>query len=231
MIESYVIQRPDTAAIESSLVPIVREAEDLTVTDAASHAEALLIGKRAAAAKAQFEALLASSISAAHAAHRELTALRSKLTEPCERAMSIVGSKAIAWKRQAEAAARAKEERLRAEALAAEQARQLDDAIAAEESGDADSVDAILDETPTVPVVHVAPDVGHVAGASVRGTWKARVTDVEALIRHVAANPECVSFLVPAMPVLNAMARSQKSALRIPGVEAVREESVSFARR
>ena len=85
----------------------------------------------------------------------------------------------------------------------------------------ADDVISRVDATPIV-----VADVPKVPGVSVRGIWKAEVTDLLALILWSAAR-ENDSYLTADMPTLNAYARATKGAAPIGGVRFYEEASVA----
>lgn len=68
-----------------------------------------------------------------------------------------------------------------------------------------------------VPVATAAPKV---AGLSTRQNWKARLTDKMALIAFIAQHPEHQHLLDVNQSALNQLAKAQKDAMRLPGVEA-----------
>jgi DNA polymerase III gamma/tau subunit len=68
-----------------------------------------------------------------------------------------------------------------------------------------------------VPVATAAPKV---AGLSTRQNWKARLTDKMALIKFVAAHPEHQHLLDVNQSAINQLAKAQKDAMNLPGVEA-----------
>ena len=70
-------------------------------------------------------------------------------------------------------------------------------------------------------MIHVAPQVATVEGVSSMTRWSAEVTDLIELVKYVAAHPEWLSLLEPAMPNLNRLAVAQRQALSIPGVRAI----------
>lgn len=72
----------------------------------------------------------------------------------------------------------------------------------------------------------IEPEVPKVAGISTRITWSARVTDKRLLIAHVAAHPELLHLLDVNLPAAHAMARSLREQLRVPGLEAIENETV-----
>ena len=78
-----------------------------------------------------------------------------------------------------------------------------------------------------MPIVHVAPAVAKVEGVATTTRWRAEVTDLHALVRYVAEHKEWIGLIEAVMPALNSMARSQREALAIPGVVAVKETSLA----
>lgn len=121
---------------------------------------------------------------------------------------------------QAAFAAIEKADRERAEAeAAASQARMAQEAAQAE--ADANEMTALV--TTAAPVQASAK----VSGISTSKSWKARITDKEALIKHIAANPELLDWVEIKMTGINGMAKALKQNMQIPGVEAYPDISVS----
>lgn len=134
-------------------------------------------------------------------------------------------------------------------ALAAEQARQAEEvnkqtALAAqlmEAGGDSAAIAEALDKAEqsqemvaalgqTVEVVSAATaatNVPTVEGVTTADVWKARVTDLPALLRYIADHPDCLDWVEIKMTGLNDLAKAQRDALRIPGVEAFEEARIS----
>ncbi|MCA3230971.1 MAG: hypothetical protein INH06_01420, partial [Cupriavidus sp.] len=68
-----------------------------------------------------------------------------------------------------------------------------------------------------VPIATAAPKI---SGLSTRQNWKARCTDKMALIRFIAEHPEHQHLLDINQSALNQLAKAQKDAMKLPGVEA-----------
>ncbi len=75
------------------------------------------------------------------------------------------------------------------------------------------------------PVAVAAP--AKVVGISTREVWKAEVTDKEALIKYIAANPACLNLVDINTSAVNQMAKAMKGNLNIPGLRAYSEKSVA----
>jgi type IV secretory pathway TrbL component len=113
---------------------------------------------------------------------------------------------------------KAERERVEAEA-AASQARMAQEAAQAE--ADANEMTALV--TTAAPVQTSAK----VSGISTSKSWKARITDKEALVKHIAAHPELLDWVEIKMTGINGMAKALKQNMQIPGVEAYPDISVS----
>lgn len=113
-----------------------------------------------------------------------------------------------------------------AQALADEETRKQVAAQAA--SIEAHAMSASIEMTAAVTtaptVISMAPKV---SGISVAKTWKARITDKAALLAYIAAHPECLDWVEVKMAPLNGMAKALKNNMKIPGVEAFPEETMS----
>lgn len=172
-------------------------------------------------------------------AHRALTREKADAEAPLTEAERIVKDAMVAWDQE--------QERIRIEAQrrADEEARQRDEderlsrAAAMEREGNewgdqtlVQEAEALI-EAPPAPVVAapVAKATPVVKGITYRTTYSARVIDVMALVKFVAANPSHVALLTPNLTALNAQARSLKMGMRIPGVNVVETKDVAAGGR
>lgn len=161
--------------------------------------------------------------------------------------------KAEEARRAAEEVARKERERIEAEAREAQRVAQEEadriakEAAAAAAAGDAAKAEqlqaqaqetvaagaqlaqdiAMTAELVTAAPVPIASAAPKVSGLSTRKNWKARCTDKMALIRFVAAHPEHQHLLEVNQSALNQLAKAQKDAMRIEGVEAYPDEVMS----
>jgi hypothetical protein len=126
------------------------------------------------------------------------------------------------------------QERLRREAqaeldAAAERTRTqlIEQAETHDETGRHSRAETLRERADTVQAPTVAPAEVPRGAVHVRVTWKAEVTDLQALARAYAEGQRSVELILPNMPVLNELARTLKGDLTIPGVEAVAEEGVT----
>jgi len=73
--------------------------------------------------------------------------------------------------------------------------------------------------------VEIEPEIANVEGISTRTTYKVMVRDIVLLGEFAVKNPQWVDTILPNMPLLNSLARSQREAFNIPGCELVVEKS------
>lgn len=218
------IESPDGDGIKKEYTPLVERVSAIIVRDEPTHRLALEGMRELKSGEKKIRERLDPIIDSAHRAHKGLTKLRADLLGPIDSAYRVLDGRAQDYERAERAKAEARARELAEQARKAEEERQLLDAIAAEEAGDTTAANAILAERPTVPVVVVQPAVATLPGTSLRTQYRAEVTDLLSLVKYVAINREWVQLLEPAMPALNALARSQREALRIPGVRVIAEQ-------
>jgi hypothetical protein len=151
---------------------------------------------------------------------------------------------------RADAAARAERERLEAEARnrEAEAQRQRELAAVASAAGDheaaatataaADTQQLMAATVQQTAMVVSAPTVDmsapKVTGISTSKPWKAAITDKAALLRFIAdqaaENPEYLDWVDVKLQPLNQLAKAQKGAMRIPGVQPHQDIGMSARR-
>lgn len=242
---------PDVSAEDAQGKALLEQATALVVTDDASFAQAGTMLSNVVALRKRIEAHYKPVIDAAHKAHKATIAARDEHLTPLGPVESMLRSKVGAYQlaerkrveeeqrkayeaqRKAEAEARAAEERARQEAEAKRAAEAFDAACDGDEEKAKEVLAAPVKVEPVaVPRVVMAPvkPAAQVAGLSSREVWSAEVVDLDALLKFCGENPAIGRTLIqPNLSTLNALARAEKAALKIPGVRAV--SSVSTAVR
>lgn len=99
-------------------------------------------------------------------------------------------------------------------------------AEAAREDGAEEKAD-VLEETAAAVQAPPAAAPTKAAGVHTRTIWKAEVTNKRELIKAAATDAGLVPYLEVDLQKLNALARSLKGEMAIPGVRAVSEETVT----
>ena len=216
-----VIKTPDCAAVAAAAGPLVRQATALAVNDAPSYSAAVELLTEWRIRRRWIETeLLGPAIEHAHRAHKSLTTLRAKLTGPYEEAEQIVQRRALTWRQDEERRAAQQAREREAEQRRLEDERRLSEAQAAQDSGQPELADAIL-EAPAAPVViEAAPDVPAIPGVSRRrAPMRAELVDLRVLARWASDQPDPAPFVLANMPALSALARA--GAPMPPGTRAV----------
>ncbi len=129
-------------------------------------------------------------------------------------------------KERARIAAENEQRELAARALAAtqpEEEAKTTLAAAAEQNAASETVALVM----TPPAINLPPKI---AGISTKGTYKGRVIDKLALIRFIANNPQYENLVISNDPAINQIAKAQRGACQIDGIE-VYEDKVLAARR
>ena len=152
------------------------------------------------------------------AAKQEVLDQEKLVDKPLQEAESLLSPRIIAWNREQERIRQEEEARLREIARKEEEERQLQAAIAAEQSGNKEEAQAII-ETPVQATPVVVPKaVPKVAGMSIRENWKFRITNEKLIPRDYLKVDEVK---------IGQVVRAMKSACNIPGVEIYNEGTIS----
>ena len=179
-------------------------------------------------------------IQRAFQSHRALVDEKRQAEAPLTEAERVIKTALVSYDDEQERLRREAQARLEREAKAQQERDALERAAALEreghEFGDAAMVieaQQIIEEqlqAPPPPVAAVAKATPKISGIVHRSTWNARVTDLHALVKFVAANPSHLGLLQANIPALNAQARILKGAMRLPGVQSVETRDVAAGR-
>ena len=207
--------------IEEKSSALVAKANAIQVKDQDTHDEAAELYVRLGDLTKEIDSIHDPAIAAAHASHKAAIEAKNKLADPVRCARAIIKPKVTAWEQDQ---LRIQQERQR---LAEEAARKIEEearlalAVEAEQKGaEPETVKEIL-ETPVVTVTPVvAPAFQKTNGFKSRESWSAEVYDIRPLCKGIAEGRYPTSYVMGNMPVLNGMARSLKSQLKIDGVKA-----------
>lgn len=150
--------------------------------------------------------LFAESKQNAAAAHKAICAAEKKMLEPVDTCIAALKGSTQRWYTAEQARIKAEEDRKRREA---EELAKL--AEEAEATGDVETAqEAVVEAAMAEANVTVMPKV---AGTSMREVWKAEITDINAVPRE---------YMIVNQAALDAVARSTKGTLNIPGVKFVK---------
>lgn len=221
------IETPATADIQTSASGCLAVAQACVITTQSEAESANAALRDIKAMSKQVTERFEPAVTAANRAHKELTKLRASLLDPLERAEKIIKSKLgefmMAEQRKADEARRAAER----EAQARAEEERLAHAASLKRQGRTLEAAAELDAPVVAAPVLAPPAAPKIAGTSVREMWTGRVDSLLALVQHVAANPSLIGLLKADQSAIDALARASKHELRIPGLTAVCNATVS----
>ena len=215
----------DISAMETKALQLRGSVDKLVI----SNQESLVAGKSYLDAANGCMKMIAEhmdgQIKEAHAKHKKLTTLRTRLLAPYQAVEQTlkgkIGTYVAEERKKAIEAARIKE----AEIRKAQDEERLAQAATLEAEGEQQAAEAIL-EAP-MPTPRVEADVPTIHGMHTRVTWKAEVTDKALLIKSAASgDKQAEAALEPNMAILNKLATALKSNMNMPGVKAVKEETL-----
>lgn len=220
--EAEVNARQKIEELHGATVPVVQRAADVVIEDQDDYeAAAKILTEIVKPLLKEIDDVCGPVCDATNRAHKAATQQRSKLKAPLLEAERLIKRKMSDYqlaeerrRRELEAKERERLRREQEEALLLE-AQQL------EEAGKTEEADAVLEAPPppqAVPVAVVTPPP-KADGVAARKVYTARVTDLPALIRHVAAGGGSPSFLTPNVREIERVARALDGKLELPGVE------------
>jgi hypothetical protein len=140
---------------------------------------------------------------------------------PLKEAEAWLSPQIIAWNQEQERIRRAEEDRLREEARKREEDDRLAAAIQAEQSGQEDVAEEIMDEPVYVPPVVLPKSTPKVVGMSIRENWKFRITNEKLIPREYLKVDEVK---------IGGVVRALKANCAIPGVEVYNEGTIAGRR-
>lgn len=169
----------------------------------------------------------------ANDAHKALCDDERKIIRPAEADEAKLKSALVAWSTEQDRIRRAEESRLREEQRRQEEARRIEEAAALEREANAtgdlalkEQAEALIEAPiPVMPVQAETPAPPKVDGISYRDVYHGEVTDIDALV--LAAMKDKTGQLrgylkiEPNQSAIDAMARSLRERLAIPGVRLV----------
>lgn len=218
------------AFIEGSAV--VQSASALVIADAPGFVAAGELRKEVNTKDGVLEREFKPIKQALDAAKARVIEFEKRARGPFQEARRIIDEKCVAWNKEQRRIQEEKEEQLRKDAQKIEDDRKQREAENAVSMGATqEQALAILERPSTVPTPVVESAVPKVAGLSFVERWDYELDDLNSLVMFAAMHPEMTAQLVQVNDVgCRALARSQKSALAIPGIHPVKKEGVSGSR-
>lgn len=170
----------------------------------------------------QIDAAFDPIIKKAHEAHKEAVAQKKRADAPLVEAENIIKPQISAYLAEKERQRREEEERLREEARKQEEEERLRAAIAAEQAGQKDVAEEIMEAPVVVAPVVVPKTAPKVAGISTQKRWAFRIANEKLIPREYLKVDEVK---------IGGVVRALKDKTNIPGVEVYSEDIVAAGRR
>ncbi len=155
------------------------------------------------------------------AAKKEVLNQEQAADAPLKEAEAWLSPQIITWNQEQERIRQEEERKLREEARKREEEARLQAAVEAEQAGQSEVAEDIMEAPVYVPPVVLPKATPKVAGMSIRENWKFRIVNESLLPRE---------FLSPDPVKIGAVVRSQKGSARIPGVEVWNEGTIAGRR-
>jgi hypothetical protein len=157
-------------------------------------------------------------VKAAHEAHKRAKAAQTEADDPLDQAEGLIKGAMVSYDtRQAEVAS---QRQIEAEAAArrAEEQRVIDQAVALEQAGEVEAAQELIAAPVVAPVVMVESATPTVEGISIRAVWQFQVTDPNLVPRE---------WLIVDEKKVGAYVRAVKAQAFIPGIKVFPVRSMS----
>lgn len=151
---------------------------------------------------------------AAFKSHRLITSQWNEMKRPLEDVKTHLVNQVKAYQRKVREEAEAEQRRLAEIARKQDEERRLQEAIIAEQEGNVEEAQAIIEEEMFVPTPVVRPDVPKVDNRKYATKWSWKVTDINKVPRE---------YLIVDQIKMNGIVRAMKGQTRITGIEVFEE--------
>ena len=223
------VEERTEAVIRQEVAPVVSQANSMTVANAEQYQDAADFLKLVKGAQKRVKEHFEPMKTASHAAWKAVVAKENEATEPLAEAEKTVKQRMLAWYQEQERIRLAEERRLQAEAEARARAERERLEKAASKLKTEELREQRMEEAQQVvaPAVYVAPKAPPIKGQSIRRTWKATVTDPQAVIAAVMQWPDWQAYIAINEGEFNRFAARTKGQVSVPGVEFAEEANLS----
>jgi len=201
--------------VDARALSVIEEANLVSIVNHGTYAKAGVLWKSIKDMRKQVKNTFSPIITKAHQAHKEAIAQRDKIMVPLTKTGKTVKYAMEKYDSIQEEMRKKKEAKLREIARKEEEERQLAEALEAEQNGEKEEAETILEAPAYVPPVVVAKTTPKLQGGPVyRTVWKFRIIDKRKVPNE---------FLIPDQVKIGQIVRAMKEATNIPGVEAYSE--------
>lgn len=214
-------QTPEIIEVNALALSVPEQAKQITIKTMADYTRASDIIMSIKAIRKKITDTFKPIKQKMDAAKQEVLDQEKAADAPLKEAEAWLSPQIIEWNREQERIRKTEEDRLRKIAEEAEKERLLNEAVAAEQSGNKEEAEAIISAPVQAPPVVVPKAVPKVTGMSIRENWKFRITNEKLLPRE---------FLKPDEVKIGQVVRAMKSATNISGIEIYNEGVISGRR-
>lgn len=219
--------------LQRSALTLTERATELTVTDQDGYDAGVALVGIVKELRTKAEEHHRPVIDAAHKTWKAALEALNRIDEPLKKAEALIKGKLSIWTIEQERIRQERERQAREEAerqAAALLEKQLEEMEA--QGASAETVAAVVEQAKYEPIAApvVAPTFQQASGVSVRKTYKAECTNIIELAGYIARNPQYGNLIEAKQSALNALARAQGAALRIPGVRVIEDVSMAVRR-
>ena len=205
--------------VDQKALSVIEEANLVTVTTSETYTQAGGLWKSIKDMRKQVEDTFSPIITKAHQAHKEAIAQRDKIMVPLTKAGKTVKYAMEKYDHEQEQIRLQEEARLREIARKEEEERQLAEALEAEQNGEKEEAETIIEAPAHVPPVVVQKTTPKLQGGPVyRTIWQHEVVDFKALVKAVASGQAPILALQANDVFLGQQARSLKDTVKFSGV-------------
>lgn len=218
--------------VESEGLEIRAELAQVAIRDQVSYNDAVAARVKAKAWLKEADEFFEGMIKPAHASWKAALAAKAKVVEPVEATVADINKALLAWDQEQERIRREEQRRLEQEARERAEAERIAEAERLQAAGASpEALDVFLDEPVRVTEIAVAESTYQKSGAVVyRDNYSAEVTDIKALVKFIAKNPNFIGVLTVNQTALNQLARSLRDTMDFPGVKVVNTKIVASGR-
>lgn len=156
------------------------------------------------------------------AAKKEVLDQEKLVDKPLAKAEAWIKPLITQYNIEQEKIRKAEEDRLREIARKEEEERQFQAALAAEQSGNKEEAEAIIEAPIQAAPVIVQKTVPKVAGIAITKTWSYRIVNEKLIPRE---------YLIPNEKMIGSVVKNSQGKINIPGVEPYSVDGVSAGRR
>jgi hypothetical protein len=228
-----VIEQKSQILVEKAIAMKVTSMADKEI--AVSHLRVLKLGQ------SRIGEIIGPFVATAYEAWKKNKARENELLKPLQDAEKILKGKVLQFdeieeerirvenrrlQKEAEEKARVEAERLKAE----KEAQKVEVAESLTQQGFVEEAKEVMQQQTQVSVAPVfyKTEAPKVEGASTRGKWKGEVTDIKLLLAEILAGRQPTTLIKIEQRELDALAKSWKDELTVPGVRVYCEKTLAI---